>query len=101
MLRLSKLNIDDLNMDKSGFGFQNCYPYCNTKLMLALFTQQLGKENGINTYAVCPGLVHTPMHRNLPNVLDIVFRTSLPMFSSSADEVLLLKTFDAVIPLVE
>lgn len=87
---MSKLDLDDINMDKSGFGFENGLPYCNTKYCLALFTRELGRR-GINAYALCPGMVDTPIN-NLENIsrgLKIVYRIATSAFITSADQVTL------------
>lgn len=83
---MSQLDIDDLNMDRSRFGLQNMIPYSNTKCMEALFTKQLGKENGIHAYAVCPGIVDTSIHDDIPLLGRLVFR-ALKLFSISPEEV--------------
>lgn len=85
-LLMSQLNIDDLNMDTTKFGFLNCIPYSNTKCMLALLTKELGKQSGINTYALCPGIVNTPIFDDAPLLVKLVVRTSM-YFSTSPDEV--------------
>ncbi|KAJ6636427.1 Retinol dehydrogenase 12, partial [Pseudolycoriella hygida] len=87
-LLMSELDLDDINMDKSGFGFENCLPYCNTKFCLALFTRELGRRTGINAYALCPGMVDTPIN-NLDNIgtgLKFFYRMALSTCSSTANE---------------
>jgi len=65
MQLFSQLDLDDLNMDKSGFGLENGLPYANTKFCNALFTKELGKRvagTQIKTYALCPGIVNTTIY---------------------------------------
>lgn len=80
---MAKLDIDDLNMDKSKFSIRNCLPYCNTKFCLALFMKELGNRNGINTYALCPGTVNTPILNAFPKVLTPLWKP----FSYTPNEV--------------
>lgn len=85
----AELDVDDLNMEKSGFGLENGLPYCNTKFCLALLTRELTRRCGVHTYALCPGMVNTPItyaNDNAPG-LSIFYRLSRSTFSSSADQV--------------
>lgn len=75
-------------MDKIAFGFQNCIPYCNTKFMLALFTKNLEKENGINAYALCPGSLNTNIVKKIPLMMKL--NVEVPrMFSATPEEVVI------------
>lgn len=86
---LAELDIDDLNMDKSGFGLENGLPYCNTKFCLALLTRELARRSAVHTYAFCPGMVNTPIttSKDIALGLKIVYGTMRSSFSSSADQV--------------
>lgn len=84
---MSQLNIDDLNMDKSRFGLQNFIPYSNTKCMIALFTKQLGQQNLVNAYAVCPGIVNTAIFDDVPLLTKMIFQMS-KFFTISPKEVI-------------
>ncbi len=84
---MSQLNIADLNMDTTTFGFQNSIPYSNTKCMLALLTKELGKRNGINAYALCQGIVNTQIFEDTPFLTRLAMRTLLYL-STFPDEVI-------------
>lgn len=84
----SKLNIDDLNMDNTNFGFLNSLPYNNTKCMLALYTKELGKQLGVNAYAVCPAIVNTQIFNDCPWLFRLSIRMSR-LFSFTPDEVVM------------
>lgn len=85
---MSDLDLDDINMDKSGFGFENMLPYCNTKFCLALFTRELARRTGLHAYAVCPGMVDTPINHlpNLSRTAKLGYRMA-NTYSISPDEV--------------
>ncbi|XP_037037133.1 retinol dehydrogenase 11-like isoform X3 [Bradysia coprophila] len=87
-LLLSKLDLNDINMDKSGFGFKNSLPYCNTKYCLALFTRELGRRTKAHAYALCPGIVDTPINNldNFSGTLRFFYRIALRTGASSANE---------------
>lgn len=87
-LLISRLNIDDLNMDGIKFGLLNTIPYGNTKLMLAVLTKELAKQKGVNAYALCPGIVNTHIYDNAPLLLKLVKFVSLTFFSTSPSEVI-------------
>ncbi len=84
---MSHLNIADLNMDTTTFGFQNSLPYSNTKCMIALFTKELGKRKGIKAYALCTGIVKTDMVDRSPFVARFLSRV-LTYFTTFPDEVI-------------
>lgn len=85
---IAQLDIDDINMDKSGFGLENSLPYCNSKLCLALLTSELGRRCGLHAYALCPGLVNTPIIRiNISTGMKWFYRITMSTLSVSADEV--------------
>ncbi len=88
-LQLSELDLNDINMDKSGFGFQNCLPYCNTKYCVALFTRELGNRTGVHAYALCPGIVDTPINNpdNFAGSTKLFYRFALSTGASTADQV--------------
>lgn len=89
---MSELDLDDLNMDKSGFGIGNSLPYCNTKFCLALFTRELARRTGLHAYALCPGMVDTPINnlQNIGKASQFFYRLATTSFSSTADEVLVI-----------
>ncbi len=91
LMLMSELDIDDLNMEKSGFGFTNALPYSNTKFCLALFTRELVMRCGVNAYALCPGAVDTPiMHSgDTPASLKLLFRLQMSLIANTADQVYL------------
>lgn len=74
-------------MDNTPFGLQNVRPYSNTKCMIALFTKELGKQNGINAYTLCPGIVRTQIFDDTPMLIKFAMRTSMMYFATSPDEV--------------
>lgn len=81
---MSQLDVEDLNMEKSGYGFENSLPYANTKFCLALFTKELGRRlsgSDVHTYALCPGLKDTNINKNLPSVTDKLFGFFLKYWS--------------------
>lgn len=86
---LEQLDIDDLHMDKSGLGVHNSLPYCNTKYCVALFTREIARRTGVNSYALCPGLVDTPINNldNLQGSLKHFYRLALSIGASTASEV--------------
>lgn len=94
LMLMSELDIDDLNMDRSGFGLMNALPYCNTKYCLALFTRELGMRCSVKAYAVDPGAVDTPiMHAvDTPSYLKFLFRMQMSSIANTADEVYLYLT---------
>ncbi|XP_037037132.1 retinol dehydrogenase 12-like isoform X2 [Bradysia coprophila] len=85
---MQELDLDDINMEKSGFGLDNGLPYSNTKYCLALLTKELGKRSGVNSYAFCPGMVNTPITHS-PDVapgLRFFYRITMSWLSVTADE---------------
>jgi len=88
MQLLSHLDVDDLMMDKSGFGLENGLPYCNTKFCNALFTKELAKRvagTGIKTYALCPGLVNTRIYETAEKTSQIIFSLLMKPFGVSPE----------------
>lgn len=54
--------------------------------MLALFTKELEKQNGVKAYALCPGSVNTNILQTVPVVRKL--HLSVPrIFASTANEV--------------
>lgn len=58
--------------------------------MLALLTKELGKQNGINTYALFPGIVDTQIFDDVPILIRLVIGLSMIYFSTSPNEVILI-----------
>lgn len=86
---MSQLDVDDLNMEKSGFGLENGLPYSNTKFCLALLTKELGRRCGVHAYALCPGMVNTPIttSKDIAPGLKLFYDMSRSTLSISPDEV--------------
>lgn len=87
---MQELDLDDINMEKSGFGLDNGLPYSNTKYCLALFNKELRKCNGVNSYAFCPGMVNTPIaySEDVAPGLRLFYRLTMSWLSVTADEVM-------------
>ncbi len=85
---MQEFDIDDINMDKSGFGLENGLPYCNTKFCLALFTKELAKYSSVHSYAYCPGIVNTPITngKNVAIGLRFFYKISRSSLSVTADQ---------------
>lgn len=87
---MEELDLDDLNMDKSGFGLENGLPYCNTKYCLALFTKELAKRSQVHTYAFCPGMVNSAIttSKDVAPGLRLFYRLTMSTLSASPDQVI-------------
>lgn len=97
-LLLSEFDLNDINMDKSGLGWHNSLPYCNTKYCISLFTRELGRRTGVNSYALCPGIVDTPINNldNFASHLKVFYRLALSAAASTANEVFLFKATEQI-----
>ena len=84
------INFENLNMDDSYSAFK---AYCQSKLANILFTKELAnklkesKINGINVYAVHPGVVKTELGRYMDSTIfrgaRILIRTFVPFFKTA------------------
>lgn len=68
MQAYANLDLDNINLEKeTSLGFCSFIPYANSKLGNALASREMGRRFqtlGINSYALCPGLVRTEVFRN-------------------------------------
>lgn len=87
---MSQLDVNDINMDKSGFGLEKGLPYCNTKFCLALLTRELSRRRfKVHSYALCPGMVNTAItsSSDVAPGIKLFYRITMSTLSLSADEV--------------
>lgn len=87
-MMMEQLDLDDINMVKSGFGLTNGLPYCNSKYCLSLFTKELAKRSPVHSYAFCPGVVNTNITvRDVALILRLIYRITRSQLSVTAEEV--------------
>ena len=100
-LSLKDLNFDDDADDEEKIeggklkGFLNLLPYANSKMANILFARELARklrycESGINTYALCPGLVRTDLflQENVSWKKKLLYRATIGISGLSVQKVL-------------
>ena len=87
---IAKLDLEDLNLERSSLGLFSGIPYANSKLALALFAKELAKRlegTGVSVYVMCPGLVRTSIFRQAATFQRVMLTLVSPFAALSPDQV--------------